>query len=131
MSTSVYPQMGRSSAYIPRRGFDKLQKEQMIVKYIKTNGSITRTQTAELCRINGKSASYLLSKLVRRGLLVKMGIGGRGALYTLNEDANIPANLLDNSPYMGKYNQKNKKIIPSNIQEKSQQIKETKSEQSI
>jgi hypothetical protein len=46
MSTSVYPQMGRSSAYIRRRGFDKLQKEQMIVKYIKTNGSITRTQTA-------------------------------------------------------------------------------------
>ncbi len=60
-----------------------------------------------------------------------MGIGGRGAFYTLNEYSNIPANLLDNSPDMGKYNPKNKKIIPSNIQEKSQQIKETKSEQSI
>jgi hypothetical protein len=84
-----------------------------------------------LHHINGKQASYLLSKLVRRGLLVKMGIGGRGAFYTLNEYTNIRANLLENPPEMEKDNHKDKKITPSNIEEKSQQIKETKSEQSI
>ncbi|WP_049790756.1 hypothetical protein [Trichormus azollae] len=51
LSAPVYHQMGRSSVYIRRPGFDEIQKEKMIVKYIKTNRSITRTQTAELCRI--------------------------------------------------------------------------------
>jgi ATP-dependent DNA helicase RecG len=131
LSASVYRQMGRSSAYIRRRGFDELQNQQMIVQYIKTNGRITLGQTAELCRINLNQAKYLLRKLIGQGILKNMGIGGRSGYYILNEDENISANLLENSPEIEKDNQKNKKITSSNIQKKSKQIKETKPEQSI
>ncbi|MFN5065926.1 MAG: RNA-binding domain-containing protein [Aphanizomenon sp.] len=131
LSASVYRQMGRSSAYIRRRGFDELQNQQMIVQYIKTDGRITRGQTAELCRINHRQATHLLKKFANRGILKHMGIGGRSGYYILNEDENISANLLENSPEIEKDNQKNKKITSSNIQKKSKQIKETKPEQSI
>lgn len=131
LSASVYRQMGRSSAYIRRRGFDELQNQQMIVQYIKTNGRITQSQTAELCRINLNQAKHLLKKFANRGILKHMGIGGRSGYYILNEDENISANLLENSPEIEKENQKNKKITSSNIQKKSKQIKETKPEQSI
>lgn len=93
LSASVYREMGRSEAYIRRRGFDEPQREQMIVHYIKTNKRITRSQTSELCRINNYQAYYLLNKLVQRGLLQQMGIGGRGAYYILSEDVNIDESL--------------------------------------
>ncbi|MFN7524237.1 MAG: hypothetical protein ACK5RD_14035, partial [Aphanizomenon sp.] len=99
--------------------------------YIKTDGRITRGQTAELCRINHRQATHLLKKFANRGILKHMGIGGRSGYYILNEDENISANLLENSPEIEKDNQKNKKITSSNIQKKSKQIKETKPEQSI
>ncbi|WP_413173465.1 RNA-binding domain-containing protein [Anabaena azotica] len=130
LSASVYRQMGRSSAYIRRRGFDELQKEQMIVQSIKTNGSITVKETSELCRINTNQAKYLLRKLVNRLILKNMGIGGRSGYYILNEDENISTNLLENTPEMEKDNHKNNKIISSDMQEKSKQIKQTKSEHS-
>ncbi|QYX30096.1 RNA-binding domain-containing protein [Sphaerospermopsis torques-reginae] len=130
LSASVYRQMGRSSAYIRRSGFDNLQKEQMILKYTKTNGRITRGQTAELCRINNRQARHLLEKLANRGILKHMGIGGRSGYYILNEDENISTNLLENTPEIEKNKQKNNKIISSDMQEKSKQIKQTKSEHS-
>ena len=131
LSASVYRQMGRPSAYIRRRGFDELQNQQMIVQYIKTTGSITRIQTAELCRINSNQARYLLKKLVNREILKNMGIGGRGGFYILNEDENIATDLLESSPEIEKDHRKNKKITSSNIQDKSKQIKGIKPEQSI
>ncbi|MEH1812267.1 MAG: RNA-binding domain-containing protein [Nostoc sp.] len=97
LSASVYRQMGRPAAYVRRRGFEELQMEQMIVQYISKHERITRTQTAELCRINGSQATYLLSKLARRGLLCQMGIGGRSAYYILTKDANVSVDLIEDA----------------------------------
>jgi ATP-dependent DNA helicase RecG len=121
LSASVYRQMGRSSAYIRRRGLDKLQNEQMILQYIKTYGRITVKQTTELCRINTNQAKYLLRKLVNREILKNMGIGGRSGYYVLNDDANIPPNLVENTPENKKYKQQNKNLKSSDMQPQFEQ----------
>ncbi|MEH2413168.1 ATP-binding protein [Nostoc sp.] len=97
LSASVYRQMGRSAAYVRRRGFEELQMEQMIVQYISKHERITRTQTADLCRINVRQSTYLLSKLARRGLIHQMGIGGRGAYYILTKDAKASVDLIEDA----------------------------------
>ena len=64
------------------RGFEPLQMEQMVLQYVRAQGSITRRDVVELCRVSENQAGYLLKKLVERRVLRLVG-RGRGAHYEL------------------------------------------------
>jgi ATP-dependent DNA helicase RecG len=80
LSAGVYREMGQPAAYVRARGFERPQMEQMISQYVRAHGRITRRETAELCRVSGHQAYYLLKKLVREGNLQLAG-KGRGSYY--------------------------------------------------
>ncbi|MBI4604122.1 MAG: ATPase, partial [Planctomycetes bacterium] len=84
LSAKVYRTLGGPADYVRQAGFDPLQQEQMVLKYAKKHGRITRGETAELCRIGLDQASRLLRKLVSGKQLKKHG-GGRGAFYKLEK----------------------------------------------
>ncbi|MCL4368132.1 MAG: hypothetical protein M1337_03005 [Actinobacteria bacterium] len=80
LSARVYRSTGRPSDYVHQAGFDPIQQEQMVLKYVSTHGSIRRRDAMDLCRIDGNQASYLLRKLARAGKLTLVG-RGKGAMY--------------------------------------------------
>ena len=53
-----------------------------MIDWIRMNKSITRAQTADLCRISPRQASYLLSNMLKNSKLKKVGTR-RGARYVL------------------------------------------------
>ncbi len=75
LSVKVYSSTGQHSAYIRQVGFDPIQQEQMILKYIDTQGSIKRADTAELCKISIFQASRLLRKMSNSGMIHPKGQG--------------------------------------------------------
>ncbi|GAB4408002.1 MAG: ATP-binding protein [Anaerolineae bacterium] len=80
LSALVYREMGELAAYVRRRGFDRLQMEQMILEYVRAHKRITRREVMELCRVNKDQARYLLQLLVEGGYLELVG-QGRNAHY--------------------------------------------------
>jgi ATP-dependent DNA helicase RecG len=82
LSAATYRRLGAQAAYVRQRGFEPLQQEQMVLQYVQVHGRITRRETAELCRISNRQATYLLQKLVQRGELRQRG-RGRGVVYEL------------------------------------------------
>src|SRR5690606_39459969 len=80
LSPSTYRRLGDKAAYVRIRGFDQLQQEQMVLKYVEQHGRITRGEAAELCQIGPHQASRLLQRLVGDGKLVRRG-QRRGTWY--------------------------------------------------
>ena len=74
--------LGRGKATVRAKGFEPLQTEQMVLQYVRAQGSITRRDVVELCRVSEHQAGYLLRKLAERGVLGLVG-RGRGAHYEL------------------------------------------------
>jgi len=66
--------------YVRRRGFDRLQMEQMILNYVHAHGRITRRGVMDLCQVNENQAVYLLRQLAQQGKLKLVG-QDRGAHY--------------------------------------------------
>lgn len=87
LSASMYRQMGKPEAYVRRKGFEPLQREQMVMQYTTNHGRITASEVKSLCKINRNQASYLLRKLVSQGMLERMGTSGtgRGVYYIIPE----------------------------------------------
>ncbi len=52
LSAPSYRRLGETAAYVRQRGFEPPQQEQMVMQYIRAHRSITRRETAELCRIS-------------------------------------------------------------------------------
>ncbi len=73
LSAEVYRELGQSVAYVRQAGFDAIQHEQMVIKYVSKHGKITRKDVVELCRISPRQASHLLARLVANGQLAKVG----------------------------------------------------------
>ncbi|MGN5237750.1 RNA-binding domain-containing protein [Rhodococcus sp. SJ-3] len=73
LSSAVYQALDNQSAYVRARGTDVIQREQMVLQYVSTYGSITRAQAAELCLITPTAASTLLRSMARKGLLALRG----------------------------------------------------------
>ena len=80
LSATLYREMGQPAAYVRRRGFDRIQMEQMILQYVQAHGSIARRDVAELCRVSLRRATYLLDRLVGSQALTRVG-GGRSIRY--------------------------------------------------
>ncbi|WP_448337257.1 ATP-binding protein [Chloroflexus aurantiacus] len=81
LSAATYRALGEKAAYIHQRGFEPLQQEQMVLKYVETHGRITRREAAELCRITGPQAYRLLDRLARQGFIMREGERGRSVSY--------------------------------------------------
>jgi ATP-dependent DNA helicase RecG len=87
LSAKVYRSLGRSADYIRQAGFDSIQQEEMIIRFVGQNGRITRVEAAELCRISPYQATRLLGKLLDEGRLERHG-QTRGTYYTLRNEKN-------------------------------------------
>jgi ATP-dependent DNA helicase RecG len=84
LSAVVYQQYGQKSAYVRQTGFDPIQQEQMVLKYIDKHGRIKREEAMELCRLSKDQAYRLLKKLVNSGLIQFEGKGKGGAYVRLS-----------------------------------------------
>lgn len=84
LSAKVYRQTGQKAAYIRQAGFDPIQQEQMVLKFIDTHGTIKRGDVAELCHLTLPQAYHLLKRLEKKGKIRQTG-KMRHAAYTRNE----------------------------------------------
>jgi len=82
LSAAVYRAAGRVADYVRQAGYDRIQQEQMVLKYVESNGRITRRDVMGLCHLDGNQATYLLRRLVNEGRLRLAG-QRRGAHYVL------------------------------------------------
>ena len=83
LSAGVYQQSGQKSAYIRQAGFDAIQQEQMVLKFIEKHGSIKRADVMELCRLTRDQAAKLLTRLANESKIYKHG-ERRGTHYDFN-----------------------------------------------
>lgn len=81
LSAKVYRTTGQKAAYIRQAGFDPIQQEQMVLRYIDQYGSIKRADVAELCHLTPPQAYHLLKKLKNQGKIQQQG-ERRYAVYT-------------------------------------------------
>jgi len=79
--SAAYRLLGDKSGYVRQRGFEPLQREQMVLQYVEKHGRITRREAAELCRITGPQAYRLLDRLAQQGLVQREGERGRSVGY--------------------------------------------------
>ncbi|NLW30642.1 MAG: ATPase [Fibrobacter sp.] len=80
LSAKVYRRSGQKAAYVRQAGFDSLQQEQMVVKFIQGHGRIKRADVMELCRLTKDQAAKLLTRLAGESKIYKHG-ERRGAYY--------------------------------------------------
>jgi ATP-dependent DNA helicase RecG len=73
LSAKVYRSLGRSTDYVRQAGFDRLQQEQMVRRFVQQHGSIRRKDVVELCHLSPDQASRLLGRLVSEGALRRHG----------------------------------------------------------
>jgi ATP-dependent DNA helicase RecG len=66
--------------YVRQAGFDRIQQEQMVLRYIDHHGSITRAEVIELCRITPDQAYKLLNRLKKSGAIEAKG-ENKGRMY--------------------------------------------------
>jgi ATP-dependent DNA helicase RecG len=83
LSAGVYKKSGQKVAYIRQTGFNKIQQEQMVIKYIETHGEIRREEAMALCQLNKDQAYRLLKKLADAGVIHLQG-KGKGGKYVLS-----------------------------------------------
>jgi ATP-dependent DNA helicase RecG len=81
LSAVTYRRLGDKAGYIRQRGFEPIQREQMVMQYVEKHGSISRADVADLCHLSGPQAFRLLQALARKGLLALDRPRGRGARY--------------------------------------------------
>lgn len=73
LSAGLYARLGNPYGYVHTRGFDSIQQEQMILKFIDKHGKISRSQVSDLCKISKDQAYRLLRKLCDQQILVIRG----------------------------------------------------------
>lgn len=88
LSAAAYRAMGDEAGHLRTRGFEPLQHEQMVLRYIKLHGQIRRAQAAELCQVSVKQAEYLLTELAQRGEITLVH-AGRISHYLLSRDSSV------------------------------------------
>lgn len=69
LSSATYRKLSSTAGYVRVRAFDEPQQVQMILNFIDTNGSISRSEAAELCGTSPENARRLLIRLRDRGVL--------------------------------------------------------------
>jgi hypothetical protein len=82
LSAQVYQRLGQGANHTQQTGFGPIQHEQMVLQYVRAQGRITRSEAAELCRLESKQAKRLLTRMEEESLLVQSGTR-KGAYYEL------------------------------------------------
>jgi ATP-dependent DNA helicase RecG len=80
LSAAIYRALGDRAGYVHAAGFEPLQQEQMVLRYAREHGRITRRETAELCRMSLRQAAHILKKMSNNKLIQPVG-QGRTAHY--------------------------------------------------
>lgn len=73
LSPDLYRLLGKKVEYTRQAGFDRLQHEQMIEKYLSQQGRITRQEVIDLCRLTPDQAYKLLKRLCEENSIIKHG----------------------------------------------------------
>lgn len=81
LSAGLYARLGNPYGYVHTRGFDSIQQEQMILKFIDKHGKISRSQVSDLCKISKDQAYRLLRKLCDQEILVMRGKSRNVSFY--------------------------------------------------
>jgi len=81
LSAGLYAKLGNPYGYVRTRGFDSIQQEQMILKFVDKHGTINRSQASELCKISKDQAYRLLRKLCDQEILVMKGKSRNTSFY--------------------------------------------------
>ena len=84
LSARVYRRLDQKAGYIRQTGFDPIQQEQMVLKYIRKHGAIRRKDAIDLCKIGPFQATRLLQKLEKTNEIERVG-SGRGSFYRLRK----------------------------------------------
>lgn len=82
LSARLYRKMGEKSEYVRQSGFDHIQQEEMVMRFVREHGEIRRRDVIELCHLTSDQAAKLLRGLSKEGRLQLHG-AKRGAYYTL------------------------------------------------
>lgn len=69
LSAASYRSLSSAANYVRIRPFDEPQQTQMILNYIDVNGSVSRSEAAELCGTSPEAARRLLFRLRDDGVL--------------------------------------------------------------
>lgn len=80
LSAQVYRRLGQPGDYVRQVGFDSVQREEMIKRYVREHGGIRRQDAIDLCGLSPSQASRLLGKLADQGTLRRVG-ERKGARY--------------------------------------------------
>ena len=80
LSAKAYQRLGKKADYVRLAGFDPLQREELVLRYVNEHGQIRRQDVAELCMLSSNQAKRLLERLVRSGRLKRTG-QRRGVIY--------------------------------------------------
>ncbi|MGH3495075.1 MAG: hypothetical protein ACRDQ1_17830 [Sciscionella sp.] len=67
LSAAVCRALDTPVGYVRVRGFEPIQREQVVLAYVDAHGQITRGQAADLCGLAPAQATRLLRSLVDRG----------------------------------------------------------------
>lgn len=81
LSAHVYRKAGQKAGYIHQAGFDPIQQEQMVLRFIDEHDSIKRADVMELCRLSAPQAYHLLKRLEKLKKVEQHG-AKRYAYYT-------------------------------------------------
>jgi ATP-dependent DNA helicase RecG len=68
---------------VRQAGFDAIQQEQMVLKFIQGHGKIKRADVMDLCHLTKDQAAKLLTRLANKSKIHKHG-ERRGAYYDFN-----------------------------------------------
>lgn len=80
LSPAVYRKLGQHAGYVHQVGFDAVQQEEMVKRFVREHGSIQRKDVVELCRLSDDQAKRLLANLTSAGVLIRVG-ERKGARY--------------------------------------------------
>jgi ATP-dependent DNA helicase RecG len=75
LSANLYRQLGQSVDYIRQAGFDQIQQDQMVLRFVQDHGRITRKDVVDLCFLSPDQATRLLQRLVDEKKLYPNGKG--------------------------------------------------------
>ena len=62
LASELYRRFGSTAGYVRAKGFDEVQRRQMVLNALETEGRITRNQVMELCLVTAPQAYRLLKK---------------------------------------------------------------------
>ncbi|NDU92586.1 MAG: hypothetical protein G3I10_08270 [Ferrovum sp.] len=82
LAARFYGAVGQPEAYVRVHGLDLIRQEAAVLQFVQAHGRVKRENVMELCGLADRQSTFLLSRLVREGKLVKRG-ERRGTYYEM------------------------------------------------